>query len=765
MKKFVNALIRFRWFIVIFIPAIAIIISYQLRYAEFDGSYRIWFAKESKSLTQYDAFKNIFGNDDSIIIVFKDENGIFNKKALHVIERLTDKLWETKYIARVDSLTNYQYVHQSSDDVDDILVDNFIEDIDALTPQALKEKEKTALREELLVGRIISKDAKTTMIVGRLTPKAGSTRGASKHIMQDINRYLADENASGYHFYLAGGPVVNTTFSSLAQYDVKTFTPLVLLIALLLLWLIFRNLSGVILTLLVVIFTFSIVLALQTIFGYKLNNFTANMPVFIIAIGIADAMHLFWVYLLARREGKENYEAIHITLEKNFLPALLTSLTTAVGFASLGISEIVPIKTLGIATANAAILAFILTILFIPAALAILNIKVKVKKKPSQNNSVALFAKKYAAFIIKNTNRILLITSLLFAFFAFGFLYLKVDSNAVRYFREDVPFRATVSMIEKNLTGPMSYEIILDSNEQDGIKEPAFMQMVERFSDEFKAKFPEARHTSSLVNVVKKFNEVIDNNRSIPQNKNLIAQYLLLYSLSLPQGMEINDKMDVDERLLRLTASMNVVDTSKDLEMIGWIEKWWSDKPYKVEVNGQTVMFAHMQYDVSDTLIESIFLAIVVTSFFMFFIFRSIKMIPLFLIPNILPIVLVIGIMGWLNITIDLGVAISGAIILGIAIDDTIHFLVKYKEARKKGLSFEESLAYVMQYAGIAMVLTTVVLSCAFIVFRLSQFMLNANFGLVTAIALLIALLVDLLFLPALLNLIDNNANKESKNV
>jgi predicted RND superfamily exporter protein len=257
----------------------------------------------------------------------------------------------------------------------------------------------------------------------------------------------------------------------------------------------------------------------------------------------------------------------------------------------------------------------------------------------------------------------------------------------------------------------------------------------------------------------------MDNNKSIPNNKNLIAQYLLLYSLSLPQGMEINDKMDVDERLLRLTASLNVVDTSRDLEMIQWVQKWWEATPYDVEVNGQTVMFAHMQHDVGHTLVESILLAIVITSIFMFFIFRSIKMIPLFLIPNILPIVLVIGIMGWLHITIDLGIAISGAIILGIAIDDTIHFLVKYKEAQKKGLSFEDSLAYVMQYAGVAMVLTTVVLSCAFIVFRFSQFMLNANFGLVTAIALLVALLVDLLFLPALLNLLDNPQKKESQDV
>ncbi|WP_418641240.1 efflux RND transporter permease subunit [Sulfurimonas sp. ST-27] len=755
MKKFVDFIIRFRWFIVTLIPLITVVLAYQLKYAQFDGSYRIWFGEESQTLKQYDAFKNTFGNDDSIIIVFRDENGIFNKNALHVIDRLTQKLWQTKYIARVDSLTNYQYVHQNPQDEDDILIDNFIEDIDALHVNDLQKKKAIALDEDLIVNRIISKDAKTTMIVGRLTPKAGNTIGASKHIMQDINRYIQEEKESGYKFYLAGGPVVNTTFSSLGQYDVKTFTPLVLLIAMLLLWIIFRKISGVFLTIAVVVFTFTIVLSLQTVFGYKLNNFTANMPVFIIAIGIADAMHLFWIYLLGRKAGLDNYAAIHDTLEKNLLPTFLTSITTAVGFASLGISDIVPIKTLGLATANAAILAFVITILFVPAALAILNIKVKVTQKTAVQNRLGAFAKKYAKFIIKHDNKIIIATLLLFSFIAFGLTNLKVDSNAVRYFREDVPFRQTVNVIEKNLTGPMSYEVVIDSKITDGIKNAKFMQTVDRFSQALKEKFPDARHTSSLVDVVKKFNEVIDANKSIPDNNNLIAQYLLLYSLSLPQGMEINDKMDVNERLLRLTVSMNVVDTSKDLQMIEWIEKWWQNTPYSAQVNGQTQMFAHMQADVTKTLIESILLAITATSLLMFFIFKNIKMIPLFLIPNILPIVLVIGVMGWLNINIDLGVAISGAIILGIAIDDTIHFLIKYKEARKKGFDFENALAYVMQYAGLAMVLTTVVLSSAFIVFRLSQFMLNANFGLITAIALLIALLVDLLLLPALLKKID----------
>ena len=759
MKKFVNFIINFRWYIVILIPLITIALGYQLKNAKFDGSYRIWFGEDSQTLQQYDTFRDTFGNDDSIIIVFRDENGVMNKKALGVIERLTNNLWETEFIARADSLTNYQYVHTDTQDPDEILIENFIEEYDTLSDEELKEKMQIALSEDALVNRIISEDGKTTMIVGRLTPKAGSTFGASRTIMKYVNSYIQrEEKNTGYKFYLAGGPVVNMTFSTLAKYDVTTFTPLVILIAMALLWLVFRRASGMILTILVVIFTFVIVLAIQTLLGYKLNNFTANMPVFIIAIGIADAMHIYWIYLVGRRSGLNNHDGIHYTLEKNFLPIFLTSITTAVGFASLGISEIVPIKTLGIATANAALLAFVLTVLFVPAALAIINPKIKDKELTKEDQKSNSFAKKYAAFIIRNDIKILLACSVIFAAIGLGLSQLKVDSNAVRYFREDVPFRQTVKVIQENLTGPMTYEIIVDSNEADGIKEPQFMRTIEKFEKALKEQYSDARHTGSLVDVVKKFNEVINGKKSIPDEKNLIAQYLLLYSLSLPQGMEINDKMDVDERFLRLSASMNVVDTSQDLEMIEWIEEWWKKSPYKAQVNGQTVMFAHMQYDVTDTLINSIVLAIGAVSLLMLFIFKSIKMIPLFIIPNVVPIVLVVGAMGWLGITIDLGVAISGAIVMGIAIDDTIHFLVKYKEARKLGLTFEESLAFVMRYAGSAIIFTTLILSSAFLVFNLSDFMLNANFGLVTAIALLIAVAVDLLFLPAILSRYDGKS-------
>jgi len=755
MEKFVNTIIKFKWAIALLIPLFTIVMGLQLKHLEFEGSYRVWFSEESQTLQDYDNFKDIFGNDESVSIIFKDENGVMNKKALKVIDRITQKLWETPYIARVDSLTNYQYVHTNPLDPDDIVVEDFIDDIDALTPAQLKEKAEIIPNEDQIIGRVISKDIKTTMIIARMTPKAGDNPIAAKFLKEAIEKIAQEESASGYTFQFIGGPVLNMSFVKLGTHDATTFTPIVLIISMILLWIIFRRPSGMLLSISVVIFTFVIVLSIQILLGYKINNFTANMPVFIVAIGIADAMHLFWIYLIGRRKGLDNIQSIHYSVNKNFIPTLLTSLTTAVGFASLGISEVVPIRTLGIATANAALLAFVLTILFVPAVLAIINPKVKTKEIVLAKEKSNLFSHKYAQFIIRNDSKIILASIIIFGFMGLGLAKVQVDSNTIRYFREDVPFRQTVNFLQENLTGPMAYEIVVDSKRMDGIKDPAFMHEVERFYVEFKNKYTALRHISSLTDVVKKYNEVMNGSKSIPDDQNLIAQYLLLYSFSLPQGMEINDRMDVDEQLLRVSAQMDIVNTSMDLEMIAWVEDWWSHTDYSAKVNGQTIMFAHMQSDVTDTLIQSISLAIIAVSIMMLFIFKSIKMIPFFIIPNVLPIVLVIGVMGWVGMTIDIGVAISGAIIIGVAVDDTIHFLIKYQEARRRNYNFEDSLSYVMQYAGSAIIFTTIILSSAFMVFSFSQFVPNVNFGIVTAVALVIAVLVDLLMLPALLSKFD----------
>jgi predicted RND superfamily exporter protein len=223
--------------------------------------------------------------------------------------------------------------------------------------------------------------------------------------------------------------------------------------------------------------------------------------------------------------------------------------------------------------------------------------------------------------------------------------------------------------------------------------------------------------------------------------------------MSLPQGMEINDKVDTSEQFLRLSINVNLEDTSKALQMIEWIKNWWTNNTkYSADVQGQTAIFAYMQSSVTKTLLVSISVTLIIVTIFMFIIFRNLKMLWLFMLPNIAPIVLVGGVMGYLDINIDLGVAISASVILGIAVDDTIHFFSKYFESMKTK-SFEESIDYIISHSGNAMILTTMILSFTFGLFYFSDFLPNVNFAIVSVSALNIALLFDLALLPALLSL------------
>ncbi|HHE06091.1 MAG TPA: hypothetical protein ENK90_03120, partial [Epsilonproteobacteria bacterium] len=420
---------------------------------------------------------------------------------------------------------------------------------------------------------------------------------------------------------------------------------------------------------------------------------------------------------------------------------------------TLAISKVVPVSTLGIATASGAMLAFVISVVWMPALLLLL-------KKPIKGDAVTKEKKPmiqgYGQFIVRNNKKIIGIASLLMFVIGLGLLFVKVDSNTIRYFDKSVEIRKSAEFTMDNLTGSMSYVLVVDSGKKDGIKDPEFLKYIEKFYHDYQLVFPkDVRHIFSLLDTVKRYNKIMNAAETIPQDRNLVAQYLLLYSMGLPQGMEITDQMDFVQRKLRVTVLTNIVDTSKDIKMIEYAKQWWAKTPYKLTLTGQTAMYAYMQKNITDTLIYSLTLTILIVSLMMLLIFKRLKILWILLIPNLLPVVLVIGIMGWMGLTIDMGVAIAGAIIIGVAVDDSIHFLVKYFDARKRGLSMSETFDEVLHYAGRAIVFTTVVLSLSFSIFALSTFTPNQNFGVVTATALFFALLIDLLLLPALLSIMD----------
>ena len=745
MRKYITFLNQYKLLIILSISIFVVLLSISLKNLSFEGSYRIWFDKDSKIIKDYDNFRATFSGDDTFVIAFEDKEGIFNPKPINTILSLAQELKMIDGVQKVDSLCNYQYI--SSQD-DDVMVEDFIFDT-----QNLEEKKALALKDNLILHQLINSDATSTMIAIKLSSLKGADEEVNIYVMRKIEEMVAKyQEQTGYKFYISGLSAITASLVTIAIDDAILLIPMAVVIVVVLLFLLFRDPLGVAIPSVVIVFTFLIVLSMQMLLGHKLNNFTVNIPSFISAIAIADSMHLFLAWVYYRSKDVPNQEAVYLALKNNLIPITMTSITTAIGFATLSISAIEPIATLGVAITSGALIAFLLSITIVPAMLLFLSDSYKVKPIKFLN---LLNTKGYGAFISRNDKNIVFGSAFIFIVIGYGLTFLKVDSNSIKYFGEETTVRSGSTFIEEKITGSMTYEIILDSKRKEGAKEPKFLREIVKFEKELKEKYSNVTFTTSLKDIVTRMQKVLNPNATepIPNNQNMVAQYLLLYSMSLPQGMELNDKIDTTEEYLRLSINSNIQDTSKDLAMIAWIENWWSkNTPYSATVQGQTSIFAYMQSSVISTLLGSISATLILVLLAMFFIYKNLKMLWIFILPNILPLILVAGVMGYLGISIDIGVAISASVILGIAVDDTIHFFSKYFDAIKT-MSFEESIDHVISHSGNAMILTTFILSFTFSIFGISSFVPNVNFSIVTVVALNLALLLDFVLLPAILSL------------
>ncbi|KIM10963.1 MAG: hypothetical protein KU37_07565 [Sulfuricurvum sp. PC08-66] len=755
IEQFANTVVEKRVWIIALTTLLVLFFGYFLKDLAIDGSSKIWFGKDSTILADYEEFTQRYGSDEGVIIAFRTPAGVFNQKDMKTLRTLHDALEGSIYFANVTSLLNFPHIFLDKEQGDEIMIEPFLPSVEGLTPQVLHELGKSALSMEGMVDVLVSRDGTTTLIAAKTLPQYNFDIEASMAITHFVREILAPFEAQGYVFHVMGAPIINESFVDIATRDGVLFTSLSITTVLLLLWVMFRSKLGSFLPMIAVLMTVIVVLSIQTLLGYKLNSFTANLPVFVVAIGIVHAVHVYWVWADYSAQGHTSKEAAIFTIEKNFVPVFLTSFTTAIGFASLGISEVIPIRTLGFATGSAAMLAFVMSIAFVPAVLTFFT-----HKRGEMAGYSFINPKTFTHFIVRHDMKIILFSIVVFVVSIVGLMRVEVDNNGLKQFKSDHPIRTSIDFMAQHMSAPMPFEVVVDSGSDDGVKDAAFLAKVDAFSHAYREAFTEVANVNSLVPILKRLNQMMhagdETFYSLPQKSDEIAQYLLLYSFSMP----LSNHIDATSRHLRLTAATHNTNTSRQLEMIAWAKAWWQSQGYEANVYGQPAMFAYMQPEITQTLIYSIGTAFLLIAFIMALILRDIRNLGFFLLPNIFPIITSIGVMGWLDIYVDMGVAISAAIVLGIAVDDAIHFMIKYLEHRKKGHTFEESMEHVMRYTGGAIVLTTLILSVSFLELVGSSFLPNVYFAVTTVSALLVALLADLFLLPALFSL---KAKKDRK--
>lgn len=716
-----------------------------------DFSYRIWFKSDNPYLVEFDKFEKMFGNDENVAIVVHSENGIFDVESIKFIQKLTQELWTVPEVIRVDSLTNYNWTDANEDG---ITVDPLFPDEFEVTAADIRNKQPKVMANELLPGYLISKDGKTSIIYAPLQPAIDKSPNFKEVTLGA--RALAEKykDQGDHQLYVLGTAAINYGFEEIGQQDMGKVMPVVLGMMLLFLLISFKRISATILPFIVIIAVIVMTLGVSGFIGLQFNNLTSAVTPILIAITIACTVHLLFTFFSARQAGYDRKQAAVISVEKNFLAILLTELTTVIGFVSNGASDVVPLTHMGYMAAIGTLLAWVMTMLILVPLLSLLPIKVKQKADKVGIDQPATWAVNYVSWVGRNGLAIIITFSLL----TVGAVYLatknEVNSDPLKYFAKDVPVRVADEFAEQHLGGQQSLEIVINSGSPEGIKDPEFLRKAGEFQTWLDAQ-PYVSKTISLLNILKDTNRALNGGTQdqykLPESREWAAQELFVYTMSMPQGMDLNNRMTIDNGAIRLTALSTLHDSNTVLAEIDRIEKKAKEIGVDAQVTGKTLLGHSVNPLVVNSFISSIAIAFFIIAVFLTLVFRSIKLGLLSMVPNIIPLFFGAAVMSLLNKPLDVGTVLVASTCLGIAVDDTIHFMTDYYKKMKAGYESELALAQVFTHTGPGMLIITLVLVTGFGSFVLGSFTPNINFGILTAIILSMAMVVEVLLVPAAL--------------
>ena len=731
---------------------LAIVAASGGRFLTFKSDYKTFFGEDNPQLQAFEKMQKTFAKSDNVsFLVASPDGDVFTPRTLSAIEELTEKAWQIPYSSRVDSISNFQHTVAEEDD---LIVDDLIIDAARLTAEQLAAAKATALSDPTLANNLVSASGHVTAVNVTIQIPDQETGQELPEIMEKV-RGIQQEMLQSYPeltIHLNGLVVMNDSFAHAGMLDSQTLVPMMFGAVIVMVGLLLRTISGTIATLVVVICSIATAMGLFGWAGFYLTNTSFSAPIMILTLAVADCVHILSTMFHQMRQGENKFDALLFSLKLNFQPVFLTSVTTAIGFLSLNFSDSPPFNDLGNIVAIGVMMAFVFAITLFPAMVMILPFRV-----PAQREHKKDTMNKLADFVI-NRHRSLFTLSLVVIVTFLAFIPRnELNDNPVEYFDESLAFRQAADFSAANLTGNSNINFELQAGESGGINAPEFLAAEQTFATWLRQQ-PETLHVNSLTDTFTRLNKNMHGDDpayyKLPENRELAAQYLLLYEMSLPYGLDLNNQINVDKSSTRLIATFGNLSTRQMLDFEARSQQWLAANlpELKVSISSSTLMFAHIGERNRKTMLYGTLLALVLISGILGFALRSMKYGLISLAPNLIPAGVAFGIWGLTNGNIGLGLTVVIGMTLGIVVDDTVHFLSKYLYAlRKQGATTEEAIRYAFSSVGKALWVTTLVLSTGFFVLAQSTFKMNADTGLMTSLTIVIALIVDFFFLPALI--------------
>ena len=700
----------------------------------------------------FETLQKVYTKDANISFVIKPAAGtVFTPEWLAAIRDLTEASWQIPYSTRVDSLTNFQHSFAQGDD---LTVRDLVPKSAGLTPPEIAAIRRVALAEPLLVDRVVSPDGTTTSVNVTLNlPQLSEQEGpAVMAYARDLaTQFRADH--PDVRVAITGVAALNTAFFEASIRDMGTLVPLMYGVLLLVMAALLRSASATFATLTVIGLSAATAMGLAGWLGIRLTPPSAIAPTVILMIAIADSIHVLVTMFKEMRLGASKYDAIAESMRVNFGPVFLTSLTTIIGFLSLNFSDSPPFGDLGNITAMGVGAAWIYSIFLLPALVAVLPMRVKPRPVTRR-----LAMDRLSDFVIARRKSVLVGMTVLVIGLVAMIPRIELNDQFVDYFDPSIQFRVDTDFAMANLSGIYQVNWSLPAGQTGGINDPDYLRRADAFGEWLREQ-PGIAHVQTLTDVFRRLNKNMHGDDPdwyrLPDTRELAAQYLLLFEMSLPYGLDLNNQINVDKSSLRLIATTVDISTREmralEAKAAAWLEENFPSAT-SAQATGAFVMFAYISKRNIEGMLLGSLLAFLLISLTLVLALRSLKLGLISLVPNLIPVAMAFGVWSIFVGEVGLASSIVAATSLGIIVDATVHFLSKYQRARReRGADAETAIRYAFSTVGTALWVTAAILIAGFAVLSQSSFKMNAELGLLTAIAIAAALVADFLLLPALL--------------
>ncbi|MCR9852477.1 MMPL family transporter [Vibrio parahaemolyticus] len=725
----------------------------------FRGDYDIFFDGTNKQLLAFDEIQTTFAKTDNLAIVIAPEDGdIFTPQTLSLIQKITVDAWQVPYSSRVDSIANYQHTEAFDDD---LLVEDLLYSEYELTPERISKVKSIALSEPVLKSALVSEKGDVTVVnITVQLPEMDKTAEVEE-VVSSINAMI-DRYQRAYPdvtFHKAGIIAMNHAFMTAAQDDSSTLVPTMLVVILVFLTIMLRSILSVIATLIVIIGSVMATMGISGWAGMFLSTATVNVPTLIMTLAVADCVHVIATMRQSMKNGFTKVQSIERSIALNFVPILITSVTTAIGFLMMNMSDSPVLRDFGNLSALGVMVACLLSVTLLPALLKLLPIHVKMETSQDQKHVMD----RLGDFVVSQRRALLPLSVAVIVVCASLIPLNKVNDESVEYFGQRNEFRQAADFMEERISGMTNISIAIKTNESQGIAAPDFLNTIGEFSSWLRDQ-PETDHVATLADVYKRLNKNMHGDDEayylLPQERELAAQYLLLYEMSLRYGLDLNNQINVDKSSIKMVLTVANLGSVELVDLENRIYQWFAEHApqYQVVASSPSLMFAHIGETNMASMLSTLPITLVLISALLIFALRSVRLGLISLMPNIAPAVIGFGLWALISGEINLGLSVVVTLTLGIVVDDAVHFLSKYQRARREGQTAEQAVRYAFHTVGRALWITTVVLVAGFSVLAMSSFRLNADMGQLSAIVIFIALVVDFLFLPTLLMLFDKKA-------